>query len=406
MSFKLLSLSSMYPGSIESFYLNNPDTKSLSYDDHCNLLINDTTEFAGSYTRNFRKLGIDAKCIISNDTLLQNKWKSERNLNSDRISDIVFEQINEFKPDILWIENMNFVNDTWLRKVRRGIETIKLIIAYHCAAYKKDLIARLKNADFIITCTPGLKESFEREGLKTYLVYHGFDNELLTRVEQKGATTFNNLVFSGSLVTGDGFHNDRIKMIENLLKEKIDLTLYVTLEKRYRIKTKQFLHLLSGWLKKLKLGSLTEQFPIFEYGKSPVKSYSDTLLRSNHSPLYGIDMYNLFCRSKIVLNLHTGVAGDYAGNMRMFEVTGVGSCLLTDNKKNMKDLFEIGKEAVVYDSTEDCIKKIKWLLAHDQERKQIALMGQKKTLEMHTVEKRCRSIIDIIKKELNVRNGD
>ena len=392
----------MYQGSLDSFYLDNPNTKSLSYDDHCNLLINNTTEFAGCYTRNFRKLGIDTKCVISNDTSLQNKWRSENSTNSIKKSNILFEQINAFKPDILWIENLSYINTAWFKRVREEIKTIKLIIAYHCAPYDKKLIEKLRKADFIITCTPGLKQAFENESLKTYLIYHGFDNELLTRVERKGKVLSNNLVFSGSLITGGSFHNIRINLIENLIKENIDLALYVTLEKRYKIKAKQLIYILAEILKKLKLNWLTDRIPIFQYGQSPVKSYSETLLRSNHQPLYGIDMFNLFQKSKIVLNLHTGVAGDYAGNMRMFEVTGIGSCLLTDNKKNMNDLFEVGKEVMIYDSPEDCIEKVKWLLEHDQEREKIAMLGQRKTLGMHTVEIRCRSIIDIINKELSM----
>ena len=390
----------MYQGSLDSFYLDNPNTKSLSYNDHCNLLINNTTEFAGCYTRNFRKLGIDTKCVISNDTYLLNKWRSENSTNSVKKSDILFEQINAFKPDILWIENLSYINTAWLKRVREEIKTIKLIIAYHCAPYNKELIEKLRKADFIITCTPGLKLAFENEGLKTYLVYHGFDNELLTRVERKGKVLSINLVFSGSLITGSSFHNIRINLIENLIKENIDLALYVTLEKRYKIKAKQLIYFLAEILNKLKMKWLTDRIPIFQYGRSPVKSYSETLLRSNHQPLYGIDMFNLFQKSKIVLNLHTGVAGDYAGNMRMFEVTGIGSCLLTDNKKNMNDLFEVGTEVMVYDNPEDCIEKVKWLLAHDQEREKIAMLGQRKTLGKHTVEIRCKSIIDIINKEL------
>jgi len=390
----------MYQGSLDSFYLDNPNTKSLSYDDHCNLLINNTTEFAGCYTRNFRNLGIDTKCVISNDTYLLNKWRSENSTNSVKKSDILFEQINAFKPDILWIENLSYINTAWFKRVREEIKTIKLIIAYHCAPYDKKLIEKLRKADFIITCTPGLKQAFENESLKTYLIYHGFDNELLTRVERKGKVLSNNLVFSGSLITGSSFHNIRINLIENLIKENIDLALYVTLEKRYKIKAKQLIYFLAEILNKLKMKWLTDRIPIFQYGRSSVKSYSETLLRSNHQPLYGIDMFNLFQKSKIVLNLHTGVAGDYAGNMRMFEVTGIGSCLLTDNKKNMNDLFEVGKEVMIYDSPEDCIEKVKWLLEHDQEREKIAMLGQRKTLGMHTVEIRCKSIIDIINKEL------
>ena len=112
-------------------------------------------------------------------------------------------------------------------------------------------------------------------------------------------------------------------------------------------------------------------------------------------------MFKLFNRSKIVLNFHIGVAGDYAGNMRMFEVTGVGSCLLTDNKKNINDLFIPGSEVVTYDNPDDCIEKAKWLLNHEDERKKIALAGHQRTLKFHTVENRCRTIIDILEEVLN-----
>jgi spore maturation protein CgeB len=391
----------MYPGYLESFYRKNPQTKNMLYEDHYNLLINNATEFAASYTRNFLKLGIDTKCIISNDNSLQTKWKAENRVNSDKNSDILFEQVNAFKPDILWIEDLSCLNDVWFTEARNKIKTIRLIIAYHCAPYNKEILGKLKNADFIITCTPGLKKSFENEGLKVYMVYHGFDNELLTKTNQKVGTSYNNLIFSGSLITGGYNHNARINLIESLLKEKIDLSLYVTLENGYKIKAKQLIYILANFLKKLKMQKITERVPIFEYGLTPVKNYSGTLLKSNHYPLYGMDMYNLFNNSKIVLNMHIDVAGEYAGNMRMFEVTGVGSCLLTDNKKNIKDLFEVGKEIVVYDTPEDCIAKVKWLLENEQERAKIARMGQKRTLESHTVEKRCKSIIDIINKEFS-----
>jgi spore maturation protein CgeB len=362
--------------------------------------MDEATEFAASYTRNFRKLGLDTKCVISNDTLLQHKWKLENKLKSDKESDLLFAQVKAFGPDVLWIENMSYLNDDWFNEIRNKIKTVKLIIAYHCAPFNRVLLNKLKNVDFIITCTPGLKKSFEEKGIKAFLVYHGFDTELLTRLGKKSDKPANNLAFSGSLITGGSFHNARINLIENMIREEIDMALYATLEKKYRIIAKQIIYDLTRFLKKLRLESLTYRIPFFEYGRTPVKSYSVALLKLNNPPLYGIDMYNLFQDSKVVLNIHIGVAGDCAGNMRMFEVTGVGSCLLTDNKKNIADLFEPGKEIVVYDSPEDCIRKVKWLLEHDKEREEIAHAGQEKVLEMHTVEKRCSMILKIINSEL------
>jgi spore maturation protein CgeB len=375
-------------------------TGKLSYNDHYELLMNDTTEFAGSYTRNFRKLGIDAKCIVANDINLQRKWKSENDLNSEKNSDILFEQVNDFNPDILWIEDLSCLNEDWFMNIRNKIRSVRRIVVYHCAPYSKSTLEKMRNVDFVITCTPGLKAGFENEGLRSYLVYHGFDSDLLPTINSVNDTEGLNLVFSGSLITGGSFHNSRITLIESLLNEEIDLALYVTLEKEYKIKAKQFIYLLNNFSKKLKLERFTDRIPFFEYGRSPITGYSDALLRSNHQPLYGIDMYNLFNKSKIVLNIHIGVAGEYAGNMRLFEVTGVGSCLLTDNKKNLNDLFDVDKEVVGYDNPDDCINKVKWLLENESQRKEIAHQGQKRTLESHTVADRCKSIIEIINKEL------
>jgi len=178
------------------------------------------------------------------------------------------------------------------------------------------------------------------------------------------------------------------------------IELYVNLENPYKIKVKQSIYLLSNFLRMIKMEKMINDFRLLQYGKSWVDSYSNALLRNCKLPLYGMDMFNLFLNSRIVLNFHIGVAGNYAGNMRMFEVTGIGSCLLTDNKKNMEELFKTGSEVVVYDNVEDCIEKATWLLEHEEERKMISKAGQMRTLKYHTVEIRCRSIIEIINKEL------
>ena len=39
---------------------------------------------------------------------------------------------------------------------------------------------------------------------------------------------------------------------------------------------------------------------------------------------------------------------------RLFEATGVGTLLVTDWKKNLHEMFEPGKEVIVYHSPEEC----------------------------------------------------
>ena len=66
------------------------------------------------------------------------------------------------------------------------------------------------------------------------------------------------------------------------------------------------------------------------------------------APVAGIDMYTLLHQSRLTFNKHTDQAGNCVGNMRMFEATGVGTCLLTDTGNNLPDLFEEDREVVTY----------------------------------------------------------
>lgn len=403
MSFKLFTIGWMYSGYLDSFYQQFGQLKELSYEEHNDLLIKNTTEFTGSYIRTFRKLGIEARCVIANDSALQNKWRTENGNRSYNHKKILFEQVKNFQPEILIIESLGFTDNEWLDNVRENVKSIKLIIAYHCSPISPKIFERLKSVDFVITCTPGLKQIMEERGCRAYLVYHGFDADLLDRINEENTLSTNKIIFSGSLYAGGGYHSDRIELLENLLKAKVDIDLYVNLEKKLKIRIKQLLYLANKLLKKLNLEKIEHYLPVLQYGVTPVKYYSDTLIKKKHRPVFGIEMLRLFSRSYTVLNFHAAVAGDYAGNMRLFEVTGVGSCLLTDYKSNLNDLFEAGKELVVYNSIEDCIAKARWLNENEDERKKIALAGHQRTLNFHKVEDRCRSIIEIISKELEIK---
>jgi len=401
MSFKLFSLSTMYTGSLDHFYRNRSGLESLSFNEHLELLLSESTEFAGSYNKNFRLKGVDAGCIIANDKILQKKWCIENGIKNRSDAEILLEQVKYFKPEVLWIENLSLVNGSWLSDARTRAKSIRLVIGYHCSPVNSAISDSVAGMDLIITCTPGLKSLFESSGKDVFLVYHGFDTGIIASLKPADIKDKADLVFSGSLTTGDNFHQDRIRLIEGILKSGIDLKLYANLESRSRIWAKQSLYLANTFLNRIGFSGSADKIRILEHGRTKIENYSGRLLSKTLPPLFGMDMYKLFQNSKIVLNYHIGIAGNYAGNMRMFEVTGMGSCLLTDNKRNINDLFSPGNEVVVYDNYEDCITKIKWLLEHEVERQKIARAGQEKTLKYHTVENRCDSIIEIIQSKLN-----
>jgi spore maturation protein CgeB len=124
-------------------------------------------------------------------------------------------------------------------------------------------------------------------------------------------------------------------------------------------------------------------------------------IRKNfHGQAWGKEMYEIFAQSKIVINRHINVAGDYANNMRMFEATAMGALLITDAKKNMDEFFKVGKEVVTYQNSKDLIEKVKYYLKHDKEREKIAKAGQKRTLKDHTYDVRMKKLDKILRQYL------
>ncbi len=107
-----------------------------------------------------------------------------------------------------------------------------------------------------------------------------------------------------------------------------------------------------------------------------------------HGEAWGLDAYRILARSRVALNRHGDVAEGFANNMRLYEATGVGTCLLTDSRKDLDRFFDVGKEVVTYDSADDCVEKIKYLLDHEDERAAIAAAGQARTLKEHTYRQR------------------
>jgi spore maturation protein CgeB len=85
--------------------------------------------------------------------------------------------------------------------------------------------------------------------------------------------------------------------------------------------------------------------------------------------------------------------------MRLFESTGMGSLLLTDNKINISDYFIPNEEILVYDNFQHASDLVKWVKDNPGKARKIAENGLKRTLQDHTYEK----VIGNLSKDLKNR---
>lgn len=120
------------------------------------------------------------------------------------------------------------------------------------------------------------------------------------------------------------------------------------------------------------------------------------LHRCFQGEVWGADMYQALRRSKVTLNSHIDMAGREAGNMRLFEATGVGAFLLTDFKDNLHTLFAPDREVAVWRSVDDCLVAIAHALGDAEGRAAIARAGQARTMAQHTYRHRAAEILGFV----------
>src|SRR6185369_9585100 len=82
---------------------------------------------------------------------------------------------------------------------------------------------------------------------------------------------------------------------------------------------------------------------------------------SVHGQAFGRSMYEILGRSKVTLNVHAAWAGPDANNLRLFEATGMGAALVTEEAQNLSDLFEPGSEVATYRTVDEAIDVVRHL---------------------------------------------
>lgn len=112
----------------------------------------------------------------------------------------------------------------------------------------------------------------------------------------------------------------------------------------------------------------------------------------------GSRVAGLFGRAKIILG--TGLVGHSSRvvtlKLRDFDGPMSGSLYLTTPNPDLAELYDIGREIVVYDDLADCIAKIKYYLGHDTERERIAAAGRIRAIRDHTWDARISRIFDLL----------
>jgi spore maturation protein CgeB len=391
---RILVLNADYPRFLAWLYRRQPGLENATYAAQMAARNSSLFGVADFYSRNFTALGHAAAEVHVNNSSLQAAWALEHGMTietsepsiaigSDALPGwlqravapfkpmlrplarkvglspkldaqaerILLAQIEDFKPDLVLNQDTFHVDTGLMRRIKRIGNPI-LIGQIGIAPTRGEDWAVY---DLLISQLAATVNYFRRLGVRAEVNHLAFEPTLLDMLPAAPAKDID-LSFVGT-VSAD--HRQRIALLE-AVAERFDLKLF---------------------------GNPPQALPA-----------SSPLHRCFQGEVWGVDMYQALQRSKITLNSHIDMAGREAGNVRLFEATGVGAFLLTDFKDNLHTLFDPDREIAVWRSIGDCVAGIERYLADDTSRAAIAKAGQDRTMTTHTYRQRTREIMEIVEK--------
>lgn len=409
MNYRIVKITTYYRDFLAQYYESNPHTASLSYAEQHAHLMSQAFGWSDYFALHLNTLGNDAFELVANAKPMQRRWADENGFaGSDE--EIVFEQIKKLKPDVVFFQDTVTFGKDFITKVKTEIPSVRLALGWCCTIYSDEHIEVFREYDSMLVCSEHFAADFRRRGLPVHQMHHAFEPSLLPRIQENNPYPENDFTFIGSLIPGSEFHTLRQELIEHLIRSNIGLEIFanLTVISPADLFLRRSAYVVNVILKSMGLKELAHRLPMvnkaYTLKEMPrnLKNISE-IQRIAKPPLYGIEMFKALSKSRIGFNVHSEAAGDYAANVRIFEVTGVGSCLLTDWKKNMHELFEEDKEVVLFKTIDECKEKLRWLLDHPAGRNDIAVRGQQRVLRDHTYQHRAGQLHSLIQELLMKR---
>lgn len=385
MPFRFHHVTTHYPEYARRFYADRPGLAERPYTEQYAALAADCFGWADFWAQAMTRAGHAATETLANVEPLQKRWAMENDVAAgpDWLEAVALAQINAFQPDVVFVSDFATLQGPFLRRLRRACPSVRLLIGWCGAPAKNQEV--FGEYDLVLSNIPGVVERFRAGGVPSQHLRHAFGPEVLGRLGAEARPTAA-FAFLGSVVLGDGGHHGRAQLLQTLsTATPLEIWANVSRSRRARLVER--------------LGAVLPQLVYERLPGAPL--LAATKAWRSRPPLFGLAMYGQMRASKVCLNSHIDLSHQSASNMRLFEATGVGACLLTDWKSDLATVFEPDREVVTYRSAAECVDKALYLLEHEDECRDIAAAGQRRTLRDHTFDQRAFQLDAIIREGLH-----
>lgn len=370
----------------------DPANQNLSYEQMSQRIFSQHYNYGDSFRHVMQSLGNRCEELLFDSLLLQKKWVEEHGLNIDfnlhwQLK-VIVAQLKELNPDFVYIQSFHRITPQDIMAFKDEYPNLKKIIVHNGFPGKVD---GFTSDTLILSGLPLIDEMFKKEGATSHLLYHGFDTRIL---DSMNSQTQYSVPFSfiGSSGYGHGLGH-KVRYWELLkLAEHTPIQLWLDDQDVYSDTQPDNNPFAARPLKERFYQFDDTDWDSYPLPIAPLR-YLVAAQKCN-PPLYGMAFFQGLYNSLMTYHRHGDISE--VGAMRLFQATGVGSCLITDSGSNMKDLFEPDKEVVTYSSLAECVEKVNYLAEHPEEARQIALNGQKRTRQQHTAKARYEQVHHIL----------
>lgn len=302
------------------------------------------------YSRNLKPLGHECLDVIANHGPLQKQWVREKGwAHSTSPQAIALQQIQDFAPQVVFMQDLSFFDAATLGHLRE-----KYVLAGQCSCPLPS-VDRVKKFHVLFSSLPNHVQHFKSLGVRAECLPLAFEHTLLDRIPAQERDI--DVSFVGGL--GASLH--------------------------WKSGTHAFERLAEA---------IGPRFHWYGYGLDRLAADSP-LRQCYRGEAWGLDMYRIYGRSKIVVNRHGEIAQGYANNLRMYEATGMGALLMNDSAKGFEELMPF---SVSYRTERGELKAaIDWA----RELGRDGSDGQGHTLSAHTYESRMPIVSQVLRECLS-----
>ena len=395
MSYSLLVLTTVYDGYLRARLDGLGIGSAQSYEEARDRFVADRITPVDAYRRYLSAEGVRVEEHYANVAPLQQLWvaQNRRKPNAPRsLAAIVVEQVRAFEPDVIFIDDLYFFDDALRRAIRAAAPPSLRLIGWRASATRD--LSELAGCDVILTATRHFLDELVRAGMRAEYLPLGFD-EMLSSEGVPDMQRDLPFTFTGTL-DPLRVHTRRYDLVRSLLPIT-PLEVWSNFQIAARASAAKRLLDASATTVDAALAGMgfgvasRESMPLVRRATGARRDYlpiAPEYASRFHAPVFGRANARVLGRSRTTLNAHSDWAGDSVGNVRLFEATGLGACLITERRPGLAEFFAVDEEIVTYGGPEECAERVLYLLEHDDVRRGIADRGRTRTYQDHTQRKR------------------